>query len=363
MRYTFGESITFSARLEPAAPIQGGNIYITAHSSLSPLSAPLQFNAKGELSYTYTVQPGALKPFESVFYTFEVTLADGQTLTSPQFSASYDDNRFTWSTLDTAPFTVSWAQGDAAFGQSAADAARRGAERFNQFAAANLDAPVRIFIYPSAADLQSALNLTGQSWVDAHTTPELGVLLVSAAPSAEQKLELERQVPHELAHLLLYRATGDGYNSLPAWLKEGIASNVELNPNPDYARVLADSSAAGKLIPFSQLCASFPPEPATAYLAYAQSESFVRYLQQTYGQSGLQNLVSAYKDGMDCDNGANRAFGISLAALERRWRQDVLKENLLQNGLLSTLPFIILLLALLSAPLWIAFSPKRANKA
>ena len=82
----------------------------------------------------------------------------------------------------------------------------------------------------------------GSTWVAGHANPDLGVVLVSIAPGENQSMEMERQIPHELAHVLLYRLTGPAYANLPNWLTEGIASQVEGYPNADYTQVLTASA-------------------------------------------------------------------------------------------------------------------------
>ncbi len=80
---------------------------------------------------------------------------------------------------------------------------------------ANIPNPVIIYVYRDPADLQSALSLVQQSWVAGHANPDLGIILLSIPDSPSQRMELERQIPHELMHLLLYQKTVDSYTSLP----------------------------------------------------------------------------------------------------------------------------------------------------
>ncbi len=215
-----------------------------------------------------------------------------------------------------------------------------------------------IYIYPSALDLQSALNLTPNSWIAGHASPDIGVILVSIPTGPDQRAEMERQIPHELMHIAQYQAAGNGYNRLPAWLTEGMASNAELYPNPEYQRVLQNAIDADTLLPMVNLCAGFPRELSGALLAYAQSSSFVRFLVQNYGASSLRDLITAYQDGLGCEEGIRSVFNQSIAQLETRWHQEALGRNLSAAAWRNLKPYFLILVLIL-LPVSITLLPHR----
>ena len=178
--------------------------------------------------------------------------------------------------------------------------------------------------------------------------------MVSVAPGENQSIQLERQVPHELAHVLLYRRVGANYNRLPIWLREGMASMAELYPNPDYENVLRQNASTNSLISLTDLCTSFPPDTGNAFLAYAESNSFTQFIVDNHGTSGLTSLALAYADGLDCEQGARQALGLSLSQLEVRWRESTLGEN--RSGVIvsNLLPYLLLLMLVLIVPVWVA---------
>jgi hypothetical protein len=170
---------------------------------------------------------------------------------------------------------------------------------------------------------------------------------------------MEQRIPHELMHIMLYRSIGQGYQNVPAWLREGMATLAEIYPNADYDRVLADAVTSDDLIPLRDLCTSFPTEAGQAFLAYAESRSFTNYLHNTYGSTGLQNLVRSYADGVDCERGPERAFGVSLSNLESEWRSDVLGQNPFRSLWQNIYPYLVLLCLVLIIPLIGAVSSLR----
>jgi len=200
--------------------------------------------------------------------------------------------------------------------------------------------------------LKSSLTLGGRQWEAGHADPSLGIGMLAVAPSDSQSINLQQLVPHELTHIMLYRFLGDGFNRLPTWLEEGIASMEELYPNPDYASALDAASKNNSLLSFKDLCVSFPADSGRAYLAFAESQSFVRFLRDTYGNTGIVALTQAYADGLDCDLGATRAVGVPLNQLEMRWRETVLGQNVAGIAVQNLLPYLIILGLTLIVPIW-----------
>ena len=217
--------------------------------------------------------------------------------------------------------------------------------------ALDLASPIDVYIYASVDDLRGTLFSGGEDWVAGHANPALGVVMVAVEPGAEQNITMEQRIPHELMHVMMYRSVGVGYNNIPAWLREGTATLAEVFPNADYDRILANAAAGNSLIPIKDLCESFPADAGTAFLAYAESRSFTRYLHDTYGSTGLLNLAASYADGVECERGTERAFSISLSNLEMQWRSSVLGQNTFLPALQNIAPYLVLLCLVLIIPL------------
>ncbi len=346
----FGVQVTFWARIRSPIPILGGVLHFRDDFDDITRVLPLQMTSAELVSSRYDVTQNVLRPFTTLTYWFEFTLQDGQAARSAEYQVRYEDNRFPWREISNGLLRVHWYEGDAAFGATLLDAASRGmAQAAGLMASTNLK-PVDIYVYANVQDLQGALFLGGEQWTGGHANPKLGVVMAAVTPGPGQSIEMETLLPHELAHVLLYRQVGDAYRHLPVWLSEGVASLAELYPNPDYALALQTASRRGSLLPMQDLCASFPPDAASAFLAYAQAQSFVRYLRDTYGSAALLALTSAYADGLGCNEGAVRTLGVPLAQLEVRWRETTLGENVVAVFLRSMLPYLAVLGLLLLLP-------------
>ena len=319
VHYRFGERITFQVSVTADHPLAQVEVFYRSRALPYTWVAPMQADGQqpGLYRYTHDLAQQPLPPFVEVVYWFRVTPAQGEAVVSREYTFVLADNRFTWSHLEDGPFQVSWYAGDAKLAQQVLDAARQGAQRAREQWQAPPPQGVRFYVYAGVEDLQSALQGLPQ-WAAGHADPAFGLAFLSLPPT-QPEAEIRRQVPHELAHLLLYQATGAGYSRLPAWLNEGLASLAELSPNPDYEVVLRQAVAQRALLPLASLCAGFPPQAAQATLAYSEAAAFTRYLYHTYGAAGLHGLIMAYAQGEGCTVAPQRVLGVPWERLESEW--------------------------------------------
>ncbi len=217
---------------------------------------PLTLDAEGRTQFRFDTKQNSLRPFTNVLWNYQFMFPDGSTAQSETFFVRYADDRFHWQTLDTDLLRVNWYQGDAKFGQTALDAAQSGLELISRFMTLDLTQPVEIFIYANPDDLRGTLVTGSETWVAGHANPALGVVMVMIEPGPEQNIRMEQRIPHELMHVMLYRSVDQGYQNIPAWLREGTATLAEIYPNADYDRALVDAVTNNDLIPL-KICA-FP---------------------------------------------------------------------------------------------------------
>lgn len=359
---TFGQSIKFTANIKSSLPIQQASLLFREVNEEVTRVEPLQVGENGTVSFVYDASQNAFAPFSWVLFWFQATLSDGVTYTSDPIKFQYFDDRFPWRQVSKVNITINWYAGDDAFGAAALDAAGAGILAMRDFIPISFDNPLDVYIYSNVSDLQSTLLASSNEWVGAHAHPELGVVLVAIPPGSNQRIEMETKIPHELTHVLLYRSLAGNYQRQPAWLIEGIASMAEGYANPDYARAMQIASEDDSLIPLTDLCASFPTDAGSAFLAYAQSQSFVTYIRDSFGTSGLSRLMGAYSEGFNCELGATQALGLPLSQLDQRWRETKIGQNVAGVALRNLLPFILLMMLVLIVPLWSAIDMLRQRR-
>lgn len=344
--YIFGENISFDAQIQPAGSAKEVNLYLKT-SEKNIQGYPAQISESGMIKCQVDISKFSLTPFSKFTYWYTVITFSGETIKSAEFSFQYNDNRFNWKTLENNPFQINWYEGDQDFSQLALAVAKDGLSKAQSYIPINSPALVRIFIYAQPGDLQSALQLSKQSWVAGHTNPELGMILVSIGSGQDKRLEMERQIPHEIMHVLLYQVSGERYSNFPLWFSEGLASLTETNSNSDYQSALYLAINQRNLIPMNSLCIVFPRETSGAILAYAQSASFVKFLHQKFGSSGMNKIIEEYKDGLGCEEGIAAGLNSSLNELEKQWKEETLGINPGLAAWEDFAPYLVLLLVLI----------------
>jgi hypothetical protein len=359
--YRFGEYLNISGKITPSLPIKEAYLFVSS-SPTEHVASPLNLDSQQSFVYQHDFKNHPLKPFARLSIWLELSLQDGQTIRSEIFDFRYEDNRFPWKTREQPPFSLHWREGDLEFAQSALDVAFEAKDKIlNQLPLQTPD-HIDIYIYGTPGDLRQALQLSQDSWVGAHADPIMNVVLLSIRTGPDQRLQLESQIPHELMHIFLYNSLPNHYDRLPYWLTEGLATNAELYPNPDYFILLQNASEDDSFIPLSTLCNSFPQDPSQAFLAYAQSSSIVQFLIENFGTSKLIDLLNIYQQEMNCDAGLQAVYGLTQDELQRQWRSEKFGAAPINRALTNFLPWAIILILALGVPILISIRSLFAHR-
>lgn len=357
VHYDFAQRIRFEVQVDASLNLQNPRVWFQVEGQPFTEQVTMQNLGNGRLIAEYT-RLEMIPPFAYLVFWIEVEQGS-RILLSPRYRFRYLDNRFPWQMRQEGAIRLFWYEGDTRFAQTLLDAVLRGVQGIESQLGLSLDAPLELYVYPSGAELQNAVPYGGFGWESGHASPKLGVALVAITPGPNQSLVAERLIPHEMLHILLYRRLGKGYDSLPLWLREGLAKMVELSPDADAERVVRQAIAKGTSISFRDLCQTFPSEAGAAYLSYAQSLLFVRYLLETYGKSALNELLRTYADGIGCEQGVVKVYGKSLSTLEYEWRVTLGGGILWQGVFRNLASYLLLLLILLGYPLIPLFRRKQ----
>jgi hypothetical protein len=358
--YTFADQMIFTATASSDSPITQATVFFQSGSQ-PPYSRPADpFTPATVVSLTATIDLKEIQliPFSTVSYWWEAFDRSGQTARSATQTIVYVDNRFTWQDFASGPARVHWYQGDSGFGGAAANIAAEAIPGMQQQIGVEPPSPLDVYVYASIDDLRSAVELAGREWLGGQARPELGVVLVAIPPGDSARLQMRRDIPHELTHLMTFVAASPNYDAVPRWLDEGLATLNEGEPNSTQVLAVQDALAKNKLIPIESLCGAFPADASAALLAYGQSRYIVQQIINEYGSAGIQALLAAYRDGATCSGGVERALNITLPELELKWRSAQQTNSASQTATVPTststaagvLPWL-LLIAVIALPL------------
>ena len=140
-------------------------------------------------------------------------------------------------------------------------------------------------------------------------------------PKAAIRSTLQATVAHEITHIVLEHRTRNSFGGLPAWLHEGLATTVEstISERFPYDDIMTRTWRRMNSFPLRGITGSFPAAGRAALNAYAQSNSLVGYIIETWGQEGVARLLEAYAGGVSDNEAVLEALGVSLDELDRAW--------------------------------------------
>jgi hypothetical protein len=347
--YEFGSQLSFSSTLQGAPPISRAVLFVRpvgGEDTLVLQASIIEESDSQRFLVALDLRPSPIQPFQMLTFWWQVDFTDGTIATSHADEFRYEDNRFSWQERSEGQISIHWVESRISFTEDLLQLTRRSLDNIRQSLGLMPPGNLAIYIYPSVGDLQSGLQIGGASWIGARTMPELGVILLVGSETPEALITIERDLPHELTHLVLYEKMGESYHNLPAWLNEGLATLQETRANPAYRFELEEAVESDALLSMESLCATFPIAESDALLAYAQSASFTQYLLDVYGMGGILQLLDAYREGTTCTGGVQRVYQRPLSQLESEWKALHLHSPSIWQRMKPILPWGLFLLLL-----------------
>lgn len=329
--YAYGDSITFAVEANSLAPIEGAQISVRVMNRPEARFEVLVTNPNTHIavSKTLTTAELGLPPFAHITYSWELQRADGETITFEPQVVLYEDNSVPWSwhVVQQGQIYVHTDGEDTTTADAAASAAVESVRYMSDLVGVHSGEDIHIYIYPQLSMLAEALRKHQRhvsDWVPAFADPDQrGIFVTSDDRSAGQEA-LQRDVSHEIAHLLVYDGAGQYSRSVPGWFSEGVAT-LGSRSEQQLDAILGGAVDNGVLLSLETLCtpefANLPPRDKA--LAYAQSRSFAQYILSRYGPSQISGLLSAFRDGKSCDEAVQLVLGTSLAHIESQWHASL----------------------------------------
>jgi hypothetical protein len=266
------------------------------------------------------VKIGGLPPGSSLEYWWLVEDASGEKVETAPVQVQFDDIRYSWDSLTEGKVTMYWYEGNESFIQELMAAAQQALARLAEDTGAELEKPIKIYIYANFQDLHGAM-IYPLEWTGGVAYTRYGITAIGIAPV---RLDWgKRVIPHELAHLVIRQMILNPYSGLPTWLDEGLAVYAEGVAVPEYAAYLNQAIVEDNLLSVRSLSSPFSVYAAEATLSYAQSYSLVEFLISSYGQGKMLELLNTFRQGSSYDAALDRAYGFDTDGLDTLWREYV----------------------------------------
>ncbi len=232
----------------------------------------------------------------------------------------FNDNRYSWRSLTEGEITIYWYKGNDSFAREIMLSAQQALAQLAEDTGAELEKPVKLYIYANAQDLREAM-IYPQEWTGGVAFTRYGIIAIGIA--SDNLYWGKRAIAHELTHLVIHQMTLNPYNDLPTWLDEGLAMHTEGALGLEYTAYLNKAIAEGSLISVRSLSSPFSAYAGQSYLSYAQSYSLVEFLIGKYGQAQMLELLLTFRQGSSYDGALEKVYGFDMDALDTLWQDYV----------------------------------------
>jgi len=127
---------------------------------------------------------------------------------------------------------------------------------------------------------------------------------------------------HEMTHILL-NSLPAGTDGLPLWFQEGVAVSESRRWSFHDVLALGTALLVASPPPLAALEHSFPDDESAARVAYAESFSFVSFLEREHGPAVVRRIVAGLAAGEHFSEAFRRVTGSDVAEVEVAWRERV----------------------------------------
>jgi len=263
---------------------------------------------------------GGLPPGSGVDYWWTVEDANGSRIKTVPNRVQFNDNRYSWLSLTEGEVTIYWYKGNDSFAEEIMLSAQQALVRLTEDTGAELEKPVKLYIYANAQDLRGAM-IYPQEWTGGVAFTRYGIIAIGIA--SDNLYWGKRATAHELTHLVIHQMTLNPYNDLPTWLDEGLAMHTEGALGPEFTAYLNKAIDEKSLISVRSLSSPFSAYAEQSYLSYAQSYSLVDFLISKYGQPKMLELLLTFRQGSSYDGALEKVYGFDMDGLNTLWQDYI----------------------------------------
>jgi hypothetical protein len=321
--YVFKESMTFALSAKSATKITSVKLFYRVSGQTASHRAELEFEPATavELEHVEDMadESNYQPPMIGITYWWLIESENGDRLKTDPVSFAYEDTRYEWDVLEGELVHLYWHDQDQSFGQGYFDAAAKAAADLSTQFGVSPKAPTTIVIYNSHEELMSSLQEASAEWTGAVNFGDTGCIAIGLGPSSW----MDKVIPHELTHAMLYQVTKPPFGEIPRWLHEGLAVRSEGGMSVEERAALADAIQDDTLISLRVLNSAFADAREQAILSYAESNSLINFIIEVYGAETLGELIAVFAEGAHYDDAMREVFGVDMDGVEDLWREHI----------------------------------------
>jgi hypothetical protein len=261
-----------------------------------------------------------LAPGAAILYHWEIEDAAGNKLSTEPSTFIYQDTRYDWTGAtgeDGVSVSVYWYGGGDAV--SYLRVARDTLDRMSALLGAQVDFPVKVWVYDDNDDMLAALPRRSEGQEIEKRTAGVRVASDTVLMLADGGGDILR---HELTHVVT-KVAGEGpYGGLPAWLDEGTAMYAQSEPGGGFTDALERAVDRDQLMSVRSMT-SPTGDPDKVTLFYGEAWSLVSFMVKEYGEEKFAQLYAIFKEGSTTDNALQQVYGFDQGGLEDAWRTSL----------------------------------------
>lgn len=189
-------------------------------------------------------------------------------------------------------------------------------------------------------------------------TPQNVILVHSSHLHALGSGSLPETLVHETFHIYLGSMLHRSGRRVPLWFNEGIAQWVAgQKSSPQLVNMLRADARSARIPALASLSENFPKEKRAVSLAYAQSLSFVGWL-EARKPGCVREILSLIAGGEGFEPALRKTTGEPLANLEEAWRRALAGQHSFLRTFFSQLT-LFSVLSLIAIAAFVRYLVKR----
>jgi hypothetical protein len=256
-------------------------------------------------------------PGAEITYHWEIEDAEGNELSTAEQLYVHEDPRFTFRTVADENVTVYYS-GDTDSATAVLGASVQTLEEVEALTRTQVEFPVKVFLYETAADMQPAIAPAAGRGVRV-----LGEVVYSDTAMVSADVDMLEITRHEIAHIVTREAVKGPFD-VPVWLHEGVSEHAQTGPLAGEDVALRQAIASDTVFSLAQLQSTATRGVASSVsLFYGQSGAIVTYIIDTYGPEKFADLLATFRQGSTVDNAFEMVYGFDQFGLENEWRESV----------------------------------------